>query len=988
MSLSQKPAAALNAARSRAGTAEVALPVFEPACFFADRLSILKLVATCLAAVGLGLTNQEEASAQVTINRDANTGAVRVNQNAYTIDTGSLTNTSNIPLPSSLPSRTANQQAIPTNNNGSLAPSSVIYGTDLDYVRANFSNVVNGSSPGPTYTLEDDSIKVTTGFNLEQNVGNHTFGEGISIRVLDANNNVVPDAVITDANGQVVDQVFVRGSRVTVGPSGRPLNRREALSVTYGAGQRVELQVLNLRENNASPSESGVYFTDKGDLIVEDLPDGGDKDFNDGSYFSLQVGSGEAIAVEENKNVTFSVRPEERVLAPETRRESLVGDTVVETVVDSEVVVSEEIMRGSLAAPELSATRLGHAVGAQTEDGKQLVYNRYASTGRISAGSDGLSAAGQLAPLNNNPSAPPTLFTGDLTFNPWVDDGQAGLSASVGVTQFLGRTHRVAEDALGNVIKHPNGPRLVEPTGFFSNRRLVSYVPDRAGETVQGERLFSVKGIFELPDAQPIVVAPPDPQQVGLGNAAYTDNVGGFLVEDAAGNLVFIPQWTNEGYARSPLSLAAGEASRLIYALVPQQAGQQLRLGQSYRVVKGDGGYQVADGGFIIISADRQPQNFLEEAAEVYAVEDTVVSGNAATPVFNGIPGIYTEPDGSLAATIDVRLAAEADARVGNIVYPLETLPGEKGQMAYAKTTRAAGLYLGGSLTGGIGNQRDTVIRSVSTVNRERDQQRSQQIINTFSTPLSQISETTVETTEITRKTGRARFDINTNGILGNATFTPVSTDAVSTRSRDLATVTTERRGEEVLADSTTLESVQTLATRTRVLDQEATTDTNRYANASAVGGEIALGGVFNFGNTPWTPAANTVRTEIFLKDTVVGRDSNGSSSGWRAALTYHPFGERQREAYQYDTAGNATALYKTEPVLDANGNQQTEVLTAADGSPIELLVNRFLVDERGDRIAQRVGTGRAKGPGMYVRVEDIWNDGNSAIFDGGVQFS
>lgn len=80
--------------------------------------------------------------------------------------------------------------------------------------------------------------------------------------------------------------------------------------------------------------------------------------------------------------------------------------------------------------------------------------------------------------------------------------------------------------------------------------------------------------------------------------------------------------------------------------------------------------------------------------------------------------------------------------------------------------------------------------------------------------------------------------------------------------------------------------------------------------------------------------------------------------------------------------------LYKAESVLDANGSQQIEVLIAANGSPIAMPVNRFLVDESGERIAQRVGTGRSKGPGIYVRVEDTRNDRNSAVVDGGVQFS
>lgn len=103
----------------------------------------------------------------------------------------------------------------------------------------------------------------------------------------------------------------------------------------------------------------------------------------------------------------------------------------------------------------------------------------------------------------------------------------------------------------------------------------------------------------------------------------------------------------------------------------------------------------------------------------------------------------------------------------------------------------------------------------------------------------------------------------------------------------------------------------------------------------------------------------------------------NSSETGWRAEALFHPFGEQQRAAHQYDvagnTVGNAVALYQTKPVpkpvRDASGAQVIEGLTQADGGTVAVPVNQFVQDESGDRIAQTVGTGRAKGPGVYLRV-------------------
>ncbi len=949
--------------------------------------NLYKLAAALVTTGGMGWVLQGEAIAQVTVNRDPNTGAVSIDRNAYTLDTGNLSNDSGIPLPSELPAGTAINQAVPIVE-GTLAPNSVILGTDAAFIRRSFSNTINGGADGPSYTLQDGSIQVRTGIDLRRFPGNHSFGEGIRVRVLDADNNPIPDAVVTDGNGQLIDRVFVRGDDVTVGPNGTPLSESEVLFITYGEGERVELNMLNIRANGADASESGVYFDVNGDLIVEDFEDGGDRDFNDGDYLNFQVGRGEAIATEESRDISFSSEVEQTPLAPEIREESFVEQDIIETIETSEEVINEERIRGNLSLSEFQSNRLGHAVGVKTEAGEQLVYNRYASTAQIQAGSDGFSAAGQLSPLIKNPNVPPTLFTGELTFNPWVGDGQAGLVASAGVTQFLNRTHRAAADALGSAIEQ-SGQQLIEPTGLLSNRKLVGYVPASGSlgqdGMRQGAQLISVNGIFSLPDDRAVMIAPPDARRVGRGNAAYTDNVGGLIAQAADGSATFIPQWTKRGYQQAPITLAAGEATRLIYALVPQQPGQSLSLGESYEITGSADGYQTVAGGFKVISADQQPQNFLQEMTEVYAVEDTVAEQNAATPTFNGVQGIYIEPsEGGLSPTVDLDRPSEVDARVGNTV----TLAGDEGQSAYAITTRAAGFYISGSLTAGIGNQRDTLQKTRSTIETATDQRRIQQVTNLFSTPIIQLNETTVETTTTTQSTGLASFEINPDGLLANASFSPTSSEIVESNRRELQTTSNLQRGEETLIDSTAETSVETIGTRQSLVEQDVTSDTDSYANISPVQGALALGGVLNFGHTPWSPAANTVRAELFLRETVLGRGGDGSEAGWRAEVRVHPFGEQQREAHRYDQAGNVVPLYKTEPVLDADGRPVIDQLIAKGGKAIALAVNRFVTDEAGDRLAQMVGTGRSKGPGFYARIQDIWNDGESVRVDGGIQFS
>ena len=950
------------------------------------RSRLMRSALTLLMAVGgLGMASKSamaqqgpsvsSAPAVPNITFESNTGSVKIDRNAFQIETGRFSNTSDIPLPEGLANDTVEGLALPTTPR-LLSPNSVEFSTDTDYINDAFNDAMSANGDG-RFQIRPDTVRFTKEFNINRSVGNHAFGEGIEV-------------IVTNSEGDVIrtERAFVRGDVVRIGPDGEELPESDRITVEYGAGDTVELRVLNVRRDNANPTESGIYFDTDGDFIVEDLPEGGDRDFNDGEYVEAPEGSGEAIAAAELNDVEIETTTEETPLDPLIRREQVVEQEMVEVLQEADAMVEEDREWGSVALPEASMTRLGHARGALSEDGDLLIYDRYAANNQFRLGSDGVGVAGQLSPLSDNPRALPTLLFGNANFNPFVGDNEAGLTGTLGVTQFLTRTHREATDMLGGKLPTPNGSVLVEPAGLFNNRRMVGYVPPTPEEIREGEALSSVDGIFDIPAGQSIAIAPSDASQVGRGNAAYTRNVGGVLIESPAGDMSFIPQWTESGYEQDPILLEPGEATRIIYALVPQQAGQDIRLGERYAVTDSGSSYQIADGGFTVISADRQPQNFQQEMAEVYAVEDTLPGNNAVTAFFNGVRGVYSESAGAQPVpTVDPDIPAEADARVGNRLAFVDFIPGDPGQMGYARVTRAGGFYLGGALTGGIGNQQDQVRRTTTTMQLQTDQQRTSQITNTFLTPLMQMDSIVTERTTISEDFGTASFNINSNGELTDVAFVRHGNNFQAVREEEIERISEIFQGEERQVDSE-VTAVRNEIVSSELIEGDRTTEDVRdsYANVSSLEGELAIGGIFNFGNTPWSQAANTVRAELFARDSVFGR--SGSETGWRAELLFHPFGEVKREAFQYDALGNVVPVYKTQPVMDASGAQVMEMLTGADGELVELMVNEFVTDENGDRVVQRVGTGTAKGPGVYLRVEDSFDDDDGIFFAGGLQLA
>lgn len=970
-------------------------PRFNTSFFVVNRVSNKAFIpaALLMATSGMSLTAQRAIAQENTTvnppgpvmeyNRD--TGVVEVDNNTFNLRTGNFENTSNIPLPTLLPEITRQGVALPVDRS-QLVPNTVELTVDEAYVREALDDALDERRGEATYVLTPNSVELTTRFNLNYRAGSHTYGEGIEVTV-------------TDQNGEETfqDSAFVRGDRVRRGPDNRLLPSNNSVQATYGTTDAVTLRVLNLRRDGAEPSESGIYFSESGEFIVEDLQNGGDLDFDDGEYVRISGGRGEAEATVRESEVTTETQVIETPLDPEVREEEVVDSEEVTTFLEMDAVTLEERDWGQVAIPNTASGSLllGHATSARTADGEVLVYDRYANAGQARAGSDGLSLTGQLAPLVNNPNVPPTLLSGNLTFNPFVGDNEAGATATVGLTQFLTRTHRPATDVAGNEILRPDegGRRLVEPTGAFNNRRWVGYVPPGPDETALGSELISVGGIFELPGDLPVVVSAPDAQQVGRGNAAYTDNVGGFLVEAPDGELSFIPQWTGTGYAQESLTFEAGEATRLIYALVPQQPGQNLRLGETYGVTRDVNSYRITEGGFMVISADRQPQNFAQEATGVYAVEDTLPNrANAVTAIFNGIPGRYAQvPGGERVPTLDVTVASGVDARVGNTLFPVETVPGDPGQSAYAQTTRAAGFYLSGSLTGGIGNQRNTVNSVSGDMQLAQNEIRTFTTLNRFLTPVTQEDRVVVETTERSRLSGRALFDINERGELVNARFVEQSSEELGSTSRELDRKRRIKRGTERLISSEVINESVVAVGDPEILEFDQTSASSNdesVANFAPVQGELTLGGVFNFGNTPWTAAANTLRAELFLQDTVFGRGRSGTEVGWRAEVLFHPFGEARRDAYQYDAAGNAIALYQTEPMVDSAGNPMMEAVEDVNGNLVMVAMNQFKLDDSGNRIAQQVGTGTPNGPGVYLRVQDSFDDNDGVVFAGGLELS
>lgn len=630
-----------------------------------DTLSTAAM-AGALLVISDGIASRTNGSRAQIVNYDSDSGAVQVERNAWNIRTGDMENASNIPLPAAL-IQDVRENMSQVVRRDRLAPNSVIITPDVPHIFKDVNAYLSNLEPAAEFTFHEDSLSLTTQFNLQQWGQSHAYGEGVELRVIDG-----------DGTELSRNSAFVRGYEVEVGTEGEALAETNQISATYGADSTVEMRVLNIRKDGGEVQESGIYFEEDGDFVVEDLRDGGDRDFNDGKYLEFSDSTGEADAVREETTITSDTEVTETELEPETRVEEIIESDVVENGNLNAEKVSKEVTEwGQVVTPVTASPRLAHAGGAVTEDDELLVYDRYSSEEHVRVGSDGLRIAGQFAPLSHNPKLPPTLVSGSVTFNPFVADNEAGLTGTIGLTQFLNRTHRQATDIFGNEIITPDDEdtRLLEPTGLLNNRRWVGYVPAESTE---------------------------------VDSEASAENLSALL----------------EG------------------------------------------------------------------------------------------------PSDKLSTNLPAALSAE--------------------QWGYNQTTLASGFYVGGSLTGGLGNQKNTLTRIDSMLEIATDEISTRRTLNTYLTPLRQIETVVTETISMTREAGKVLFDLNSLGELDNARFFWNGDVTTEVSSQEVGRSSVVQAGEEQLIDSVTQEEIIALDASATIEDQSLTTFEDSNANFSPLMGVVA----------------------------------------------------------------------------------------------------------------------------------------------------
>lgn len=768
--------------------------------------------------------------------------------------------------------------------NGNTTPASNsfdvrINGTELE---RQFNQVAPGS------TLDQNSLQYNTEIVLKSREGNHAYAQGIR-------------ATVTHADGtQTTQTILVAGDRVKVGPDGKPLPTEAKIPTSFGPNDKVKWEVVNIKENGGAIEDSGVTIDKNGMLAWEDMKNGGDYDFRDGQGAATFGGSGsgnfQQIVTSVKTTVTeVPIDPSTRQTQSTVRNDATVvsvgssqatdkvvvneGNIVEKTRVDSitrEAAVDiekerRELMRtqsrqfettevdkqrGRVEAAQPNPVVLPHATGVRVDETKvpvndnvrpedrQTIYDKYKPSAQVRMGTDGGSFTVQSAPLNPNPDAPPTLVGATVTVNPAAGANQAGITVTANITQYLDRTHKGATDMYGNEIKNPNpdGPRLLQPTGTFNNSRIVGYVPPTPDVTIPGTQIVSKNGVFELPKDKQVIISPPDPSKAGRGDAAYTDNVGGLIITKPDGTMVFKPQWTKAGYEQNATVLEAGQATKVMQALVPQQKGQDLQLGQSYEVKKApDGSYQV--GSFKAITPDVHPQNFKEIAQDTYAVEDTLRAGNVANEKFDGRQGVHRhQPGGPDIATVDVGTPG-TDASVQNTARtPDVTIPGDPGQEGYEKTTSTTNFRVGASLTSGLGNREDVTRRTTSRY--QEDTQIKDVVEETrttpgeIQTPVADITTTTTGYQDVANRTTTTNTRTTDSGYTDTTTTNNYQTDRtrIDTTNTPVTTTTQGTTTFDINAQGNLTNVQNTMGQSTTVEGQSTTTSTIRHGAEALVG--------------------------------------------------------------------------------------------------------------------------------------------------------
>lgn len=356
-------------------------------------------------------------------------------ENAWVFETGERNNTSNIPIPTVFPDSLQERRALPVNRQV-LAPDSV-------NLSANDSYIVNEVENQTSLTVTDYNLNVTV--DLAQVRGSHGFAEGVEL---------------TSSDGST-DQSFIRGEVVRFDSDGNKLDRSSSVSGTFGRGESVDVAFRNIRKNRGPIRESGVHFDSEGVLIVEDLQNGGDLDFNDGEY--LENLSAIGIAQVEG--------------------------TVSET---SQTVEKEEYELESRSAIDL--------LGFMNSTGE------YTDTTRFYAESDGtLGVTYQSKPLFNNRF--PTLFNVGARTN-----FESGV-LSTGLNQFLTPAYRIeqSEQLSDSIVLFPpeieagNGDAAYNNVGGVliekSNGDIYFLVQWTVNDKYEQETYFSAEEVFSFSSA-------------------------------------------------------------------------------------------------------------------------------------------------------------------------------------------------------------------------------------------------------------------------------------------------------------------------------------------------------------------------------------------------------------------------------------------------------------------------------------------------------
>lgn len=229
-----------------------------------NQQSISTFSLLTLATIGLPFT----AQAQVI---DTGDSLIR-EQNAFLIETGDRTNTSNIPLPTVLPTDLKEKRALHVSET-LLAPNSV-------NVTANDAYIVDTVQQATGYSVTDYIVDLDV--QIDRVPGAHSYAEGIEL---------------TGGNG-TTQSAYIRGSKVRTDSQGNQLADSEQLSTSFSRGENARIGFRNIRENGGQIEQSGVHFMNDGSIITEDLQNGGDLDFNDGKYLTNLSGS--AVAQIEN----------------------------------------------------------------------------------------------------------------------------------------------------------------------------------------------------------------------------------------------------------------------------------------------------------------------------------------------------------------------------------------------------------------------------------------------------------------------------------------------------------------------------------------------------------------------------------------------------------------------------------------------------------------------------------------------------------------